>query len=168
LRETEKDGRRRELKAGAFEVGKGRTMTAKVELTVKNGKLAGRRYKFTGYQECVVGRGDDCGLQLPKDAEFLTASRHHCLLRVDPPVVRVQDLGSHNGTFLNGLQIGRPAGRHLPRWIADIPCGEYELCEGDELKIGETVFAVHIQEEPDSPIGFEEKVPEDQGLYAYV
>jgi pSer/pThr/pTyr-binding forkhead associated (FHA) protein len=141
-------------------------MTAKVELTVTNGKLAGRHYEFTDHQECVVGRGDDCGLHLPKDVEFMTASRHHCLLRVDPPVVRVQDLGSYNGTFLNGLQIGRPMARRLPSWTADMPCGEYELGDGDELRVGDTRFAVHIQEEAEDRTEYLEEVPHDSALCA--
>ena len=52
----------------------------------------------------VVGRGDDAGIRV--DAP--TVSRRHAQLAVGPGVVTVADLGSHNGTRVNGERIDAP------------------------------------------------------------
>jgi serine/threonine-protein kinase len=48
----------------------------------------------------TVGRASDCLIRLPSDLEYCIVSRHHCLLDIAPPEVRVRDLGSLNGTFV--------------------------------------------------------------------
>ena len=119
-------------------------MPASVTLKVKNGKLAGKTYEFGDPCRCLIGRACDCEIRLPEGPEFLTASRHHCLLDIDPPEIRVRDSGSTNGTFVNGMQIGRPATWHLPPETLSKPCFDYELSDGDELTVGGTVFEVHV------------------------
>lgn len=116
-------------------------MAAQVKLTVQNGKHAGRQFLFTAPCVCVIGRGEDCAIQLADDPEFDSVSRHHCLLEIDPPRARVRDCGSFNGTRLNGAQIGCPA------WGASRHPGSafppsYSLTNGDELKVGHTRFRV--------------------------
>ena len=51
--------------------------------------------------EAVLGRSPDCALALP-DGEV---SRRHACLRVTPGGVRLEDLGSTNGTRLNGIPL---------------------------------------------------------------
>ena len=53
----------------------------------------------------------DGDLRLPNGPGYADVSRHHCLLHIDPPAVWVRDLGSRNGTRVNGTQIGHPTGR---------------------------------------------------------
>jgi pSer/pThr/pTyr-binding forkhead associated (FHA) protein len=70
------------------------------ELHVVAGKHAGQviplnRKKF------LIGRDQDC--QLRPNSELI--SRHHCLFSVDDTSVRLRDLGSTNGTHVNGQQI---------------------------------------------------------------
>jgi len=81
-----------------------------------------------GRPDFVIGRADDCNLQL--DSDFV--SRHHCRLIVDERdcVVKVRDLGSQNGTFVNDGP------------VAD----ERPLKDGDKLVVGCIPFAVHIAE----------------------
>jgi pSer/pThr/pTyr-binding forkhead associated (FHA) protein len=76
--------------------------------------------------EFIIGRANDCNLQL--DSSFV--SRHHCELIVDERdrVVRVRDLGSQNGTFVNDGPID----------------SEQQLKDGDKLVVGCIPFAVHI------------------------
>jgi pSer/pThr/pTyr-binding forkhead associated (FHA) protein len=78
--------------------------------------------------EFVIGRAEDCHLQIPN--RFV--SRHHCELIVDgrDHHVRVRDLGSQNGTFVNEA-------------IVD----ECELKDGDRLRVGCIPFEVHIAAE---------------------
>jgi pSer/pThr/pTyr-binding forkhead associated (FHA) protein len=37
----------------------------------------------------IVGRAHDCDIPTPDGEENLVVSRHHCLLEIDPPTVRV-------------------------------------------------------------------------------
>jgi eukaryotic-like serine/threonine-protein kinase len=117
-------------------------MVASITLRIKNGKLAGKTYEFRDLERCLIGRGKDCEIRLPNDGEFLTASRHHCLLDIDPPAIRVRDSGSRNATLLNGMQIGRPKTWYLPPEVDSQPCFFYDLNDGDELTVGSTVFEV--------------------------
>src|SRR5258708_1552095 len=48
--------------------------------------------------------GDGLG-HLPSALGDRTASRRHCEIVVDPPEVAVRDLGSTNGTFVNGVAV---------------------------------------------------------------
>jgi pSer/pThr/pTyr-binding forkhead associated (FHA) protein len=68
------------------------------------------------------------------------------LLDVDPPFASVRDLGSRNGTFVNGMQIGHPW--TWPPAVKGEPphLDEYDLHDGDELRVGDTVFLVHLPE----------------------
>ena len=59
-------------------------------------------------------------------------------------MARVRDLESHNGTRLNGMQIGRPANWHLPAELTAEPCRTYDLRDGDLLRICNNVFAVRL------------------------
>ena len=139
-------------------------MNAKITLTVSGGKLDGKEFTFAGRTIYVIGRGPDCDLQLPCAEEFQTVSRHHCLLCVDPPLVRVRDLGSRNGTIVNGEQIGRPEFWPLPEESAAGPFVEHELKDGDEIKVGGTVFKVHVCEQPEVEPEPENQVKQGQEL----
>src|SRR5690606_37958339 len=63
---------------------------------------------------------EDCQLRPGSDL----ISRHHCVILVDEGYVGVRDLGSKNGTFVNG----------------DAVIGERELQAGDQLKVGPLLF----------------------------
>jgi pSer/pThr/pTyr-binding forkhead associated (FHA) protein len=119
-------------------------MVARITLTAENGSLKGKDYVLTGNQRCLVGRSKDCDFQLPEDFAFMTVSRHHCLLDVEPPRISVLDLGSRNGTYDNGRRLwpyGDPNGfgGALDAYIA-----QYELVDGDELRLADMAFTVHV------------------------
>ena len=81
-------------------------MPSKITLTITQGKLSGQQYIFESRSTCIVGRNDDCNLQIADNVD-MTISRYHCLLDINPPDIRVRDLGSLNGTFVNGKKIGQ-------------------------------------------------------------
>src|SRR5437867_2325497 len=85
-------------------------MAARIQLTLA-GSSPVQHYEFTEAQECLIGRALDCALALPATIEYCDVSRRHCALRIDPPFVHVRDLGSLNGTYVNGERIG---GRSAP------------------------------------------------------
>ncbi len=94
------------------------------ELKVVGGKHAGQviplnRRKF------LIGREQDC--QLRPNSEMV--SRHHCVFSVDDFSVRLRDLGSTNGTIVNGERIRR----------------ETVLAAGDKIIIGNLEFELAIK-----------------------
>jgi pSer/pThr/pTyr-binding forkhead associated (FHA) protein len=119
-------------------------MATFVTLTVQGGSLDGKEYAIDHRGAYVVGRKDDCGIRLPACPEFLTVSRHHCVIDVDPPGARVRDCGSRNGTRVNGMQIGHPAAWTFPRDPVALPSAEYQLRDGDMLQVGDVVFRVRV------------------------
>jgi pSer/pThr/pTyr-binding forkhead associated (FHA) protein len=134
-------------------------MSARITATATGGPCKGREFVFTTRALCTVGRSEDCLLRIQGDASNLTVSRRHCLLDIDPPTVRVRDLGSRNGTFVNDRKIGqREVG--TPPWDAVPADGDgVELHAGDRLVVGSSEFLIDIQNsapesEPDAPVAF--------------
>jgi eukaryotic-like serine/threonine-protein kinase len=100
-------------------------------------------HEFTEADSCIMGRADDCPIRLPNDAPLI--SRHHCLLDINPPDMRIRDFGSLNGTYVNGERIGqRPKGMS-PDKAKALSFPERDLKDGDEIRLGDTVFRVGIQ-----------------------
>src|SRR5260221_13412870 len=81
-------------------------MPARVCLDVVAGPIQGKHFEFDGHDTFLFGRSPDCHAELSADDS--TASRHHFLLEVNPPAARLRDLGSLNGTYVNGQKYGGP------------------------------------------------------------
>lgn len=94
-----------------------------VKMKVVQGKPHGSFFDFPE-GEFVVGRGPDC--QVRPNSEFI--SRQHCLLRIHGHEVHVRDLGSTNGTLVNG------------KLVVD----ECVLANGDTLQLGPLVFELVV------------------------
>jgi len=118
--------------------------SSRITLRVTQGNLEDPQYVFEEPMVCIVGRAEDCNIHIPTDYEHADISRHHCLIEISPPRIRVRDLGSRNGTFVNGKKIGqRPV--HLPPELADLNSGTaQELHDGDEIRVGTTVFRIGV------------------------
>jgi pSer/pThr/pTyr-binding forkhead associated (FHA) protein len=79
--------------------------------------------------QTVIGRREDCDLRIPVN----DVSRKHCRLLMDEvDGLRVEDLGSSNGTFVNGQRVQIQ-----------------ELNAGDTLQVGPVAFVVQIDGVPD-------------------
>lgn len=120
---------------------------ATITLTVAQGCLAGNEYVFEDDAQCLVGRADDCDIHLPRDYGHTDVSRHHCALEINPPEIRVRDLGSRNGTFVNGEKIGQ---RHSHQPVTKDDVGEFGACDlhdGDEIQVGDYVLRVGVAAE---------------------
>ena len=98
-----------------------------LNLRVLAGPYQGRVFSFTQADTFLIGRTADSHLYLPEDRFF---SRHHCLLEITPPHCRLRDLGSTNGTFVNGVRVA-----------------DADLKDGDRIQGGETVLLVEVGEE---------------------
>jgi eukaryotic-like serine/threonine-protein kinase len=119
-------------------------MPAKVTLTVTDGKLRGQQFVFADRTTCIVGRADGCEPRLPDDKEHKTISRHHCLLDINPPDLRVRDFGSLNGTYVNGAKIGQRQRDQTPEQAAQMHFPEHDLKDGDKIELGQTVLQVGV------------------------
>jgi serine/threonine protein kinase len=88
---------------------------------------------------------------LPNDEDHRSVSRHHCMLDINPPAVRIRDFESRNGTFVNGENIGR---RDPARSAADPhqgPAPERDLADGDEVRLGRSVAFQVVVTLPEPP-----------------
>jgi pSer/pThr/pTyr-binding forkhead associated (FHA) protein len=119
-------------------------VAAKVVLTVTSGTHNGKKFVFSGPTRFVIGRAHDCTARLAGAFEDCLVSRHHCEVDVEAPCVRVHDLGSRNGTFVNGKRIMSPQPACGALHDTEIIPQHYELKDGDELMIGPIPLHVNI------------------------
>ncbi|HEX4125004.1 MAG TPA: FHA domain-containing protein [Tepidisphaeraceae bacterium] len=75
----------------------------------------------------VIGRREDCDLRIP----LSDVSRKHCRLVRDGDTLRLEDLGSSNGTYRNGERVQ-----------------EAILSPGDTLQVGPVQFVLQIDGNP--------------------
>jgi pSer/pThr/pTyr-binding forkhead associated (FHA) protein len=92
-----------------------------VKLVVVGGKRPGQEIPVSG-PEFVVGRAPECKLRPNSDM----VSRRHCMISIEEGKATIRDLGSRNGTIVNGQKI----------------TGEHELRTGDKVKVGPLEFEV--------------------------
>ncbi len=121
-------------------------MFSEVVLKVARGWFEGKEYAFRDHTVCTIGRSSDCVVQLPNNPGHLDVSRHHCAIVVDPPFVRVRDLGSKNGTYVNGEIVGKRAQSSPAGDDTELTIPERILDDGDEIRVGGTLFRVRIAE----------------------
>jgi pSer/pThr/pTyr-binding forkhead associated (FHA) protein len=97
-----------------------------VELKVLEGRQQGKTIPLN-VRQFLIGREQDCHLRPNSDL----VSRHHCVFTVDDFTVRLRDLGSTNGTFVNGERIQ----------------GQVVLKPGDHVAVGKLSFEVVVRKE---------------------
>ena len=119
-------------------------MQPSITLTIANGPLEGTEFVFDEPCQPVIGRANDCTIQLPADFMHSGVSRHHCLLEIDPPSIQVRDLGSLNGTFVNGQEIGQHSANRMRKESPTLMSPAREMKVGDELQVGGVVFRVGV------------------------
>ena len=92
-----------------------RSSTGRASLRVVSaGQLANK--EFTVGNEATLGRGQGCQVQL---SDPMVSQLHARLFRTDG-TLHIEDLGSTNGTFVNGRKVGAPA----------------RLKKGDRVRVG--------------------------------
>lgn len=121
-------------------------MSAKVTLTITEGKLKGEQFPFGSRTTCIIGRSPDCNIKIPSDKDHATTSRYHCLLDINPPAIRVRDFGSLHGTYVNGKCIGKRGENQSASEGRQLELSEYDLRDGDVIKLGNTAFQVSIKQ----------------------
>jgi hypothetical protein len=123
-------------------------MSAKVHLKISQGKDFGKIFAFTEHDTFVFGRLDDCHACIPDDTQV---SRHHFILEVNPPAACLRDLGSLNGTHVNGAKFGARKKGETPEEGAKRRYPEVTLKHGDRIKVGRTELEVSIEQPKEAP-----------------
>ena len=122
--EIEQDDRRRGSKGSS--PGPVASHQCSVILTVTAGPSAGQELRFSDHQTCIVGRSRQAQLRLSPNPRF---SRFHCRLEIRPPEAVIIDLGSTNGTKVNGKRVESAS-----------------LKDGDKVTVGDVEFTVAVQQ----------------------
>jgi two-component system cell cycle response regulator len=92
--------------------------TIEAVVVVKSGKNAGQTFKIKE-KVTTIGRTGDVDIKLDDE----TLSRCHAAITYNNMEFRIKDLGSANGTILNGSEVK-----------------EYALRNKDKVIVGETMF----------------------------
>ena len=92
-----------------------------------SGKYQGGEFPVTPNKQIIVGRSSDLDMVLVEEM----VSRKHARISYDDDQVIIEDLGSTNGTFVNGEKIKRT-----------------QLKEGDRVLIGTSILKLVVQESP--------------------
>jgi pSer/pThr/pTyr-binding forkhead associated (FHA) protein len=71
----------------------------------------------------VIGRRRNCDLRIPLDS----ISKRHCQISLEGDSLKIRDLGSRNGTFLNGKRVEEETAK-----------------AGDFIQVGPVLFALQI------------------------
>jgi len=103
-------------------------------LVAREGQLAGQRWTIDT-DEFFIGRGGDCQIVLPERQ----VSRQHVRITRENGRYILHDLGSKNGTHLNGKQFE----------------GSTQLQDGDEISIALCVKLVFVGTEATIPLTFD-------------
>jgi len=134
-------------------------MNAKVILTITSGACKGERFEFSQRETILVGRAHDCDINLPDDD--ILVSRRHFSLDVDPPRAALRDLGSRNGTYVNGVKYGGRQEDALPDQGAQYETVMVALKHNDLIRIGETTLRIEI-EQPAVCASCRKNIPADE------
>ena len=86
-----------------------------------SGKYQGGEFPLRPNREIIIGRSSDLDMVLVEDM----VSRKHAKITTDDHVVTIQDLGSTNGTFVNGEKVRKA-----------------DLKDGDRILIGTSIIKI--------------------------
>ncbi|NLW72564.1 MAG: FHA domain-containing protein [Chloroflexi bacterium] len=99
-------------------------------IVAHSGPLEGQLWVLS--DQISVGREEDCDVTIP-DRQV---SRHHALFRFTSSGSTLEDLGSKNGTFLNGQRVTEPV----------------RLTEGDEIKVSFVQTFLYLSSDATLPL----------------
>ncbi len=113
---------------------------SRVYIEVVGGSCKGQRFNFEEQDTFMIGRAADCQCIVMGDNTF---SRHHLFLEINQSNVMLKDLGSLNGTFVNGRRIYYGRGKDIDPEKAE-PSRPVGLHDGDRIEAGKNVMILHI------------------------
>jgi pSer/pThr/pTyr-binding forkhead associated (FHA) protein len=101
--------------------GSGETGSDTIQWALRfiSGKYQGGEFPLRPHREIIIGRSSELDMVLVEDM----VSRKHAKITTDDKTVTIQDLGSTNGTFVNGEKVRK-----------------VELKDGDRILIGTSII----------------------------
>lgn len=96
----------------------------KISLSVISGPQSGQNFTFDRHETFIFGRSSKADCRVEDDGYI---SRYHFMLEINPPVCMLKDMGSRNGTKLNGQRVG-----------------EVQVMSGDVISAGTSQFQLKI------------------------
>jgi eukaryotic-like serine/threonine-protein kinase len=118
---------------------------ATVILKVVGGPIQGESFVIERHNTFLFGRSRDCHVRITGDPRV---SRHHFILEAVPPQARLRDLGSRNGTYVNGVRYGGRGKQETAVEAAGRRYPEIDLKHGDRIAVGRTTFEVRVASAP--------------------
>jgi pSer/pThr/pTyr-binding forkhead associated (FHA) protein len=118
------------------------------KLVFQSGPYAGKSITLPAGKTLTMGRNRDLELPLPD----LKLSRRHCQILFAGEQCILKDLGSTNGTFLNGERLS----------------GEVELNDFDRIVLGDTEIEFHSAEKVPLPHQFDTEAADPFGVHANI
>jgi len=114
-----------------------------IRVTITRGPMKGREFAFADHDIFVFGRrANTCHAFIENDPYV---SRHHFILEVNPPRVRLCDLGSRNGTIVNSFKHGGRRKVEDKRLMGKATGATVDLGHGDVIEAGKTQFQIVVE-----------------------
>ncbi|MEK7866216.1 MAG: FHA domain-containing protein, partial [Planctomycetota bacterium] len=110
-------------------------------IVFRNGPRAGRAIDIPRETALRVGRANECEIRL----NDIRLSKVHCRIDIYEGELRVSDLDSSNGTFVNDVQVDQRL-----------------LHEGDLVRVGDVLFLVETASEAEAALLFDGERPEEE------
>lgn len=101
-----------------------------VYLEVVSGPYQGSSWIFDRMGDFIIGRDHPSHIRLTEEASL---SQQHLRLTIEPSRIRLEDLQTTNGTWLNGIRISAA-----------------NISDGDRFGVGDTLFSIYDQSRPPS------------------
>jgi serine/threonine-protein kinase len=112
----------RRYRAGSSQKQTSLSLRHTLQYVVLIAKESGKELRLFN-RDTILGRASSCNI-IVKASEV---SKRHCRIRLEPDQVVIEDLGSANGTYVNGREV------RIAR-----------LLDGDEVELGGHVFQVRL------------------------
>jgi len=111
-----------------------RARIVQIVLEVTEGPHCGQTFTFDAHDNFIVGRARCAHFRLPKKDPYF--SRVHFMIEVNPPYCYLMDMGSTNGTRVNGERVQAAY-----------------LGDGDLIQGGDTALRVSLVGQPEEAVG---------------
>ncbi len=119
-------------------------------LQVEAGPLSGQQFTLSE-RGGSIGRGQRCTINVPADA-YPKISREHARISWNGSNFLLQDMGSTNGTYLNGQRMSEVS----------------TLVPGAHIKMGDLLFTCTMQSVVDAPLAKPDTSPTSPTYYAVI